>query len=82
METVFPQELGKSASETSQMIKQVYGKEALDHSAAFKWHKCYAQGRDCLEDTGRPRMARIELRIQEITMLVHANRSKLVDKSQ
>jgi hypothetical protein len=32
------------------MIKQAYGKEALGHSVVFKWHKCFAQGRDSLED--------------------------------
>lgn len=53
----FCQKLGKSARETFQMIKQAYSKEALGHSAVFKWHKRFAQGRDSLEDdehTGRP----------------------------
>jgi hypothetical protein len=34
--------LGKYASETFQMMKQVHGKEALGHSAMFKWHKHFA----------------------------------------
>jgi hypothetical protein len=61
----FCQKLGKSASEKFQMIKQVYGKEALGHSV-FKWQKRFAQGRDSLEDdehTGRPRTVRTELKI-------------------
>lgn len=41
----FCQKLGKSASETFQMIKQVYGEKALGRSAVFKLHKCFAQGR-------------------------------------
>jgi hypothetical protein len=40
----FCQKLGKSASETFQMIKQVYGEETFCHSAVFKWHKRFAQG--------------------------------------
>jgi hypothetical protein len=48
----FCQKFGKSASETFQMIKQAYGKEALGHSAVFKWHKRFAQGTDSLEDAG------------------------------
>jgi AraC-like DNA-binding protein len=79
----FCQELGKSASETFQMTKQAYGEEALDHSAVFKWHRCFAQCRDCLEDdehTGRPRTVRTELKIQEVAILVHANRSQMVDE--
>jgi hypothetical protein len=35
----FCQKLGKSTSETFQMIKQVYDKEALGCSAVFKWQK-------------------------------------------
>jgi hypothetical protein len=66
-----------------QMIKQVYGKEALSRSAVFKWHKRVAQGRDSLEDdehTGQPRTVRTELKIQEIATLVCANRSQTVDE--
>jgi hypothetical protein len=39
----FCQILGKSASETLQMLKQAYGEEALGHSAVSKWHKRTAQ---------------------------------------
>jgi hypothetical protein len=38
----FCQKLDKFASETFQMIKQAYSKEALGHSAVFKWHKHFA----------------------------------------
>lgn len=79
----FCQKLGKSARETFQMIKQAYSKEALGHSAVFKWHKRFAQGRDSLEDdehTGRPWTIRTELKIQEVATLVHANRSQMVDE--
>jgi hypothetical protein len=32
------------------------------------------------EHTGRPRTVRIELKMQEVAMLVHANRSQTVDE--
>jgi hypothetical protein len=38
----FCQKLGKSTSETFQMIERAYGEEALECSAVFKWHKCFA----------------------------------------
>jgi hypothetical protein len=38
----FCQKLGKSTSETFQIIKQAYAEEALGHSAVFKWHKRFA----------------------------------------
>jgi hypothetical protein len=76
----FCRKLGKSASKTFQIIKQAYG-EALGCSAAFKSHKRFAWGRDSLEDeehTGRPRMVRTELKIQEVAMLVCTNCSQMV----
>jgi transposase len=79
----FCQNLGESASETFQMLKQAYGEEALGRSAVFKWHRRFAQGRDSLEDdehTGRPRAVRTELKIQEVASLVRANRSQTVDE--
>jgi hypothetical protein len=65
------------------MIKQVYGEEALGRNAVFKWHKRFAQGREISEDnehTSWPRMVRTELKIQEVSMLVHANHSQTVDE--
>jgi hypothetical protein len=41
----FCQKLGRSTSETFQMIKQAYSEETLSHSAVFKWYKHSAQGR-------------------------------------
>jgi hypothetical protein len=40
----FDQNLGKSASEMFQMIKQAYGEEALGRFAVFKWHKFLHKG--------------------------------------
>jgi transposase len=79
----FYQNLGKPASEIFQMIKQAYDEEAMGRSAVFKWHKRLAQGRDNLENdehTGRPRTIRTELKIQEVAMLVRADRSLMADE--
>jgi hypothetical protein len=67
----FCQKIGKSTSETFQMIKQAYGEEALGSSTVFKWHKRFTDGSDSLEDdehTSWPRTIRTELRIQEVAM--------------
>jgi hypothetical protein len=75
--------LGRSASETFQMIRQPYGEEVLGRSAVFKWHKRFAQGRDSLEGdehTGCPRTVSTEFKIQEVATLVHANRFQTVDE--
>lgn len=78
----FCQKLGKSATETLIMIQQVYGEEAMGRSAAFKWHKRFAEGRDSLDDdahTGRPRTARTEGKILEVQRVVRDNRSQSID---
>ncbi|KAJ4435476.1 hypothetical protein ANN_18092 [Periplaneta americana] len=45
------------------------------------WHKRFSQRRDSLEDvhTGRPQTIRTELKIEEVAMLLRANRSQSVD---
>jgi hypothetical protein len=71
----FCQKLGKSASEMFQMIKRTAKKPWI--VLLFKWHKRFPQRRESLEDdehAGRPRTVRTELKIQEVAMLVHANR--------
>jgi hypothetical protein len=70
----FCQKLGKSTSETFQMIKQAYGKEALGRRAVFKWHR----GETVWKMMSIP--VRTELSIQEVVMLVCASRSQTVDE--
>jgi hypothetical protein len=63
------------------MIRQAYSEGDLGCDAVFKWHIHFAQGRDNLgdeEDTSPPRMVRTVLKIQQVVMLVFANRSQMV----
>jgi hypothetical protein len=79
----FCQKLGKSASKTFQMIKQVYSREALGHRIVFKWCKRFAQGRESLEDdehTSWPRTVRTELRIREVATLMRSNCSQMANE--
>ena len=78
----FCQKLCKSPSEMLQMMKQVYGDDALSRSAMFQWHLRFSQGRESLEDdelTGRPQTIGTERKIEEVTILVRANCSQFVD---
>jgi hypothetical protein len=50
----------------------------------FKWHKRFTQGKDSLEieeHTGRLRMVRTELEIQEVATLERDNRSQAVHEA-
>ncbi|PSN46684.1 hypothetical protein C0J52_06378 [Blattella germanica] len=52
--------------ETLQLIRHVYGDDALGRSAVFKWHQRFSQGRDSLKDDqrmGRPPTVRTECKI-------------------
>jgi hypothetical protein len=43
--TKFCAKLGKSTSETLQMLTEVYGADAVKKPSVFKWHKRFKQGR-------------------------------------
>ncbi|XP_023703902.1 protein GVQW3-like [Cryptotermes secundus] len=63
-------------------MKQVYGKEALGHSALFKWHQRFGQERYSLEDdepSGRPKAVTTERKFEEVATLIRANRSQSID---
>ncbi|GFT24599.1 protein GVQW3 [Trichonephila clavipes] len=49
------EKLGKSSSETYQLMKQVYGDSCLSRSNVFVWHKCFLDGKDAVEEDPRSR---------------------------
>jgi transposase len=54
----FCAELGKSASETLQMLTEAYSVHAMTISSVFEWHKRFKEGREDVKDderTGRPK---------------------------
>jgi hypothetical protein len=51
--------LDKSASETLQMLTEVYGADAMKKSSVFEWYKRFKEGREDVKDderTGRRRI--------------------------
>jgi transposase len=54
----FCAKLGKSASETLQMLTEAYGTDAMKKSSVSEWHKRFKEGREDVKDderTGRPK---------------------------
>ena len=43
---MFCVKLNKSASETLEMLKVVYGEEVMSRARVFDWHKRFKEGRD------------------------------------
>jgi hypothetical protein len=66
----FYQKLGKSPSETFNMMKQVYGEEALGRSL------------EDYERSGGSKAVRSESKIEDVSTLVRANRSQSVDNNR
>ncbi|XP_011166492.1 histone-lysine N-methyltransferase SETMAR-like [Solenopsis invicta] len=74
----FNARLGKSASETFQLVQQVYGDACLSRSNVFVWHKRFLDGRESLEDdqhTGRPVSIRKPETIEKIRNFIANHRN-------
>ncbi|UYV73903.1 hypothetical protein LAZ67_11001358 [Cordylochernes scorpioides] len=74
----FNAKLGRSASETYILMKQVYGTLCLSKSNVFIRHKRFSDGRNTLEDdkhTGRPSSSKTPESIEKVREFVANNRS-------
>ena len=59
------------------MLVQVYGDNALNKIAVYKWVKCFCEGREGVTDeerSGRPTTNRTEENIAKIRQIVRENR--------
>ena len=73
--------LGKTATETLSLLRDVYGDETMSRARVFEWHKRFASGRDDVEDDpkyGRPTTSRNEENIQKVKKLVRSDRRMTV----
>jgi hypothetical protein len=69
----FCAKLGKSASETLQLLKEAYGAAAMKKTMVFEWHKRFKGGRDDVKDderSGRPRSRRTDENVEKVRKLV------------
>ena len=69
--------LGKTATETFQMVQKVYGDKVLSRSSVFDWYKRLQHGRESLEDdehTGRPRSGRSPEEIMKVSDILKNDR--------
>jgi len=46
--------LGKTAAETVEMMRQVYGDNCLSHAQIFRWYARFKSGVETTEDKARP----------------------------
>ena len=71
----FCSKLGKSAAETVELMRQVYGDNCLSRAHIFRWYARFKRGVETIEDEARPGrpvlvrneglIAKVRKRIQE-----------------
>jgi hypothetical protein len=73
----FCAKLGKSASETLQILTEAYGADAMKNSSIFEWHKMFKAGREDVRDderTGRPKINRTDKNVEKVRKLIRSDR--------
>ena len=69
--------LGKTASESYQMITQAYGQEALSKTTVFEWFSRFRAGGDSVKDlprSGRPNTSTTQLHVQAVEQIIIQDR--------
>ncbi|CAI6359366.1 unnamed protein product [Macrosiphum euphorbiae] len=69
--------LGKTAAETLECLKTVFGDEALKKTAVYDWFKWFKNGQESLEDeerSGRPSTSKNYETIEKVKNLVRSDR--------
>jgi len=73
--------LGKTATETLQLLRDAYGDEALSRARVFEWHRRFVLGRVSVEDdtrSGRPSSLRNEDNVVRIRDMIMKDRTVTV----
>jgi hypothetical protein len=66
--------LGKTATETLQLLRDAYGNEALSRARVFEWHRQFVLGRASVENdtrSGPPSSSRNEDNVVRNREMVH-----------
>ena len=75
--------IGKTATETYQLLQQVYGEDAMGRTQVFDWVRRFKEGRTSVESdslSGRQSTSRNEEMIAKVRTIVHNNRRLTVRK--
>ena len=69
--------IGKAATETYQLLQQVYGEDAMGRTQVFDWFRRFKEGRTSVESdlrSGRPSTSRNEEMIAKVRTIFRNNR--------
>ena len=65
--------LGKTFTETLEMLRKAYGDPALSRTTVYEWFKRFKEGRESLDDderSGRPASSRTDESVEKIRELI------------
>jgi hypothetical protein len=74
IEQRFCVKLGKSATETLEMLREAFGEYSSSRTAVFEWHSCVKAGRVPVEDDERSGTSKTTEYVEEIRELIHEDR--------
>ena len=66
--------LGKTATETLQMLCDVYGNSSMFRTRVFEWHKRFVECREDDPKSGRPCTSKTDTNIKKVRELVRSDR--------
>jgi hypothetical protein len=73
--------LGKSTTETPEMLCKVFGEHPLSQTAVFEWHSRFKAGRVSVEDDerfGRPGTSRMTENVEKTRELIHEDHHRKI----
>ena len=73
--------IGKTATETFNLLRIAYGDESMSRSQSFEWFAKFKEGETSIYDknrTGRPAEVRNDTCIQKVKEIIDANRRQTV----
>ena len=69
--------LGKSATETYNLLTEVYGDQCLSRTQVFEWFKKFTEGREYVGDdpkSGRPSTTKTQENVEKVARIVRGDR--------
>ena len=72
----FLTKLGKSATETYNLLTEVYGDQCLSRTQVFEWFKKFKEGREDVGDdpkSGRPSTAKTQENVEKVARIVRGD---------
>jgi transposase len=75
--------IGKSVTETFEMFKIAFGKEAMCRTQTYEWWKRFKEGRTLVDDdprSGRPSTSKTDDNVAKVREVIHSNRRLTVQE--